>query len=64
MSTKPRHPQDSTDLPDDDHAAKPVLALVVRRTTQYDHLPDWDECQTAEWAIQDTIERVAPEAKR
>lgn len=38
-----------------------VLATVVRKELPYEVLPGWFEATQAEWAIQDTILRVAGE---
>lgn len=44
-----------------ERASNDVLATVVRKQLSYDHLPGWFEATQSEWAIQDTIERVAGE---
>lgn len=49
------------DLGGDLPGRKPVLATLVTKTLRYEVLPDWGEYRAAAWAIQDTIERVAPE---
>lgn len=43
---------------------KPALSTIVTKSLQFAELPLWNEYRTAAWAIEDTIRRVAPEARR
>lgn len=45
--------------PDDE---KPALTTIVTKTLPCEETPLWNEYRSAAWAIEDTIERVAPEA--
>jgi hypothetical protein len=63
MSTETSQPLNGIVQPTEPTDAKPVLATVVTKSLQFETTPLWKEYRAAAWAIQDTIERVAPEAK-
>lgn len=64
MSKSASHPLNDVVQPPKPSEPKPVLATIVTKTLSFETMPLWHEYRTAAWAIEDTIRRVAPEARR